>query len=213
MTSRMNTRFALFFAAAVALPVCAIAQNSPQTATPTASTAAAAPTASQRELATKLVALQRGPEMERMAFQLTGSAVQPVIDKWAPKLENMPKVDQEKARDQLNAELKTLGDSTRKIIETQMDKSAESTLLPAYIERFSEAEMKQLVALFESPAFKKYQTAAPELGNVWIKDVVDNSRTVVDEKAKSFDVIAAKIVGEKAVHDKAVAEKPVAKKK
>ncbi len=151
--------------------------------------------------------------MERMAFQLTGSAVQPVIAKWAPKLENMPKADQEKARDQLNTELKTLGDSTRKIIETQMDKSADSTLLPAYIERFSEAEMKQLVTLFESPAFKKYQTAAPELGNVWIKDVVDNSRTVVDEKTKAFDVIAAKIVGEKAGHDKAVAEKPVAKKK
>lgn len=209
MKKPMASRFALFFVAAVALPVCSIAQNSPQTAP----AAAAVPTASQRELATKLVALQRGPEMERMAFQLTGSAVQPVIAKWAPKLENMPKADQEKARDQLNTELKTLGDSTRKIIETQMDKSADSTLLPAYIERFSEAEMKQLVTLFESPAFKKYQTAAPELGNVWIKDVVDNSRTVVDEKTKAFDVIAAKIVGEKAGHDKAVAEKPVAKKK
>lgn len=209
MKKPMASRFALFFVAAVALPACSIAQNSPQTAT----TPAAVPTASQRELATKLVALQRGPEMERMAFQLTGSAVQPVIAKWAPKLENMPKADQEKARDQLNTELKTLGDSTRKIIETQMDKSADSTLLPAYIERFSEAEMKQLVTLFESPAFKKYQTAAPELGNVWIKDVVDNSRTVVDEKTKAFDVIAAKIVGEKAGHDKAVAEKPVAKKK
>ena len=124
MTSRLHTRFALFFAAAVALPVCVIAQNSPQIATPTASTATVAPTASQRELAAKLVALQRGPEMERMAFQLTGSAVQPVISKWAPKLESMPKADQEKARDHLNAELKTLGDSTRKIIETQMDKSA-----------------------------------------------------------------------------------------
>lgn len=209
MKKPMVSRFALFFVAAVALPVCSIAQNSPQTA----STSATVPTASQRELATKLVALQRGPEMERMAFQLTGSAVQPVIAKWAPKLENMPKADQEKARDQLNTELKTLGDSTRKIIETQMDKSADSTLLPAYIERFSEDEMKELVTLFESPAFKKYQTAAPELGNVWIKDVVDNSRTVVDEKTNAFDVIAAKIVGEKAGHDKAVAEKPVAKKK
>lgn len=203
----MTSRFALFFVAAAALPFFSIAQNSPQTASATV------PTASQRELATKLVALQRGPEMERMAFQLTGSAVQPVIAKWAPKLENMPKAEQEKARDQLNTELKTLGDSTRKIIETQMDKSADSTLLPAYIERFSEVEMKQLVTLFESPAFKKYQTAAPELGNVWIKDVVDNSRAVVDEKTKAFDVIAAKIVGEKAGHDKAVAEKPVAKKK
>ena len=67
--------------------------------------------------------------------------------------------------------------------------------------------------MFESPAFKKYQTAAPELGNVWIKDVVDNSRAAVDEKTKAFDVIAAKIVVEKTGHDKAATEKPVAKKK
>jgi len=178
-----------------------------------ATSVATPPTANQRELAAKLVALQRGPEMERMALQLTSSAVQPVISKWAPKLENMPKANQEKARDLLNTELKTLGDSTRTLIDAQMDKSADSTLLPAYIERFTEAEMKQLIVLFESPAFKKYQTAAPELGNVWIKDVVDNSRASVEEKIKAFDVIAAKIVVEKTGHDKAVAEKPVAKKK
>ncbi len=198
----MKFRFALIFVAATALCAGAQAQSTPATPSPAASDA-------KRELATKLVALQRGPEMERMIFQLTSSAVQPEIAKWGPKLENMPKAAQEKAREQLNTELKALGDNARKVITAQMDKSSQTTLVPAYLERFSEDEMKQLLAMFEAPAFKKYQAAAPDLGNAWVKDVVDSTRNEVLEMAKSFDVTATKIIGEKAA-DKA-AEKPADK--
>ena len=188
----------LILAAVLGFQPGAMAQSTPQ-ATPAAA-APATPAASANaklELAAKLVALQRGPDMERMVFQLTSSAVQPVIAKWAPELENMPKAKIEKAREQLNAELKTLGDTTRKLIDTQMAKSADSALLPAYLERFSEEEMKQLLAMFESPIYKKYQSLAPELGNLWVKDVVDNTRSAVEDSAKAFDVVAAKIVGKK----------------
>jgi hypothetical protein len=178
----------LILAAVLGFQPGAMAQSTPQ-ATPAAS--------AKLELAAKLVALQRGPDMERMVFQLTSSAVQPVIAKWAPELESMPKAKIEKAREQLNAELKTLGDTTRKLIDTQMAKSADSALLPAYLERFSEEEMKQLLAMFESPIYKKYQSLAPELGNLWVKDVVDNTRSAVEDSAKAFDVVAAKIVGKK----------------
>ena len=57
--------------------------------------------------------------------------------------------------------------------------------------------MKQLLAMFESPIYKKYQSLAPELGNLWVKDVVDNTRSAVEDSAKAFDVVAAKIVGKK----------------
>lgn len=192
----------LIMAAVLSFPAGAMAQSTPQ-ATPaaaaTASTAAGTTTNSNAklDLAAKLVALQRGPDMERMVFQLTSSAVQPVIGKWAPELESMPKARIEKAREQLNAELKSLGDATRKLIDAQMAKSADSALLPAYLERFTEDEMKQLLAMFESPIYKKYQTLAPELGNLWVKDVVDNTRSAVEESVKAFDVVAAKIVGKK----------------
>ena len=188
----------LILAAVLGFQPVAMAQNTPQTTPAPAAPATPAASANAKlELAAKLVALQRGPDMERMVFQLTSSAVQPVIAKWAPELESMPKAKIEKAREQLNAELKTLGDTTRKLIDTQMAKSADSALLPAYLERFSEEEMKQLLAMFESPIYKKYQSLAPELGNLWVKDVVDNTRSAVEDSAKAFDVVAAKIVGKK----------------
>ena len=112
-------------------------------------------------------------------------------------MEALPASKQDKAREQLNTELKKTGDTTKKIIEGQMAKSANSVLEKAYLERFTEDELKAIVAMFESPIFKKYQSVAPELGNVWVKDVIDNSRGAVLAEGKSFDDIAAKIVDEK----------------
>lgn len=175
------------------------------------STAAAPSSDTKRELAGKLVQLQRGPEMERTAFQLVSSAINPLIAKWSPKLEALPKASMEKARDQLNTELKALGEKTRTVIEAQMQKSAEDKLLPAYVERFSEDEMRQLISMFESPVFRKYQEIAPDLGNLWIKDVVDKSGEQVFVNAKAFDEAAEKILGDKpAAAPKAAAPKAAA---
>jgi hypothetical protein len=77
-----------------------------------------------------------------------------------------------------------------------MQKSSGTVLEKAYLERFSEDELKALVTMFEAPAFKKYQLVAPELGNIWIKDVIENSREAVFAQDKSFNDAAAKIVGE-----------------
>ena len=210
----MKFRFALLAAASLMASLVVNsgvqAQTSPQAASP------AGVSTAKREAAAKLVSLQRGPEMDRMTYQLTAGAVQPVIEKWEPRLESIPAAKQQKARDQLNAEIKTLGDSTRKLIEGQLDKSSETTLLPAYLERFSEEELQQLVNLFEAPAFKKYQTMAPELGNVWVKDVIENTRQTVMDKEKAFDKIAETIVGPETAEkttEKATEKKPVDKKK
>ncbi len=201
----MNFRIALLLAVAASFQSAAHAQVTP--AVPAATPVVAA-TDNKQALAAKLVALQRGPEMERMAFQLTSGAVQPAIQRWAQKLETLPAAKQEKARDQLNAELKAHGDGVRRLIEDQMAKSADSKLQSAYVERFSESEMTQLVTLFESPTFKKYQTMAPELGDLWIKDVIENSRAAVLEKDKAFDVKAASILGTDTAE-----KKPAPKKK
>jgi uncharacterized protein len=68
-------------------------------------------------------------------------------------------------------------------------------LVSAYAERFSQDELKQLVALLEAPVFKKYQTTAPELGNLFVKAIVDGTRDQVTARSKVFDAAAAKIVG------------------
>ena len=67
--------------------------------------------------------------------------------------------------------------------------------MPAYADRFSLDELKQLAAFFESPAVKKYQASAPELGNLFVQKLIEASRTEVVARGRQFDDVALKIVG------------------
>ncbi|MGH8035937.1 MAG: DUF2059 domain-containing protein [Lysobacterales bacterium] len=148
------------------------------------------------EWAKKVVDLQQGPELDRLVTQLAGSTTQELIANWGPKLEaNVPKAKQQKASEDLNAELKKYADDTTQLIAKRVSKVSADVLVPAYAERFTQEELQQIAAFFESPAIKKYQTNAPELGNVFIQKLVEASRADVVARVKQFDDAALKIVG------------------
>lgn len=148
------------------------------------------------ELAKKVVALQQGPELDRLVGQLAGSTAQELIVKWGPQLEkNVPKAKQAKASEDLNVELKKYAEDAGNLIGKQVGKVSADSLVPAYAERFTQEELQQLAAFFESPAVKKYQAAAPELGSVFVQKLVEASRADVMARIKQFDDAAVKIVG------------------
>ena len=148
------------------------------------------------ELAKKVVALQQGPELDRLVGQLASTTAQELIVKWGPQLEaNVPKAKQQKASEDLNVELKKYASDAANLIGKQIDKVSSEALVPAYAERFTQEELQQLAAFFESPAVKKYQAAAPELGNLFVQKLIEASRTDVVARIKQFDEAAVKIVG------------------
>ena len=148
------------------------------------------------EWALKVVALQQGPELDRLVAQLAESAAQELIANWGPKLDsNVPKARLKQATDDLNAELGKYAQDTNKLIAKQVRKVSTEVLVPAYADRFTLDELKQLAAFFESPAVKKYQAAAPELGNIFVQKLVETSRTEVVARGRQFDDAASKIVG------------------
>ena len=163
----------------------------------TCSTALHAQTSDPKtEWAKKVVALQQGPELDRLVAQLAGGTARDLIAKWGPKLEaNVPKAKQQKASEDLNAELKKYTDDAKQLIGKQVSKVSADALVPAYAERFTVEELKQIAAFFESPAIKKYQATTTELGNIFIQKLVDATRSDVVARVKQFDDAALKIVG------------------
>ena len=148
------------------------------------------------EWATKAVALQQGPELERLVSQLAESSSQNIVQSWGAKMRSDVAKDKvEQTAQSLNAELKKYNDDVTKIISSKVNKASADSLIPVYMSRFSLDELKQLVAFFESPAVKKYQAAAPELGNVFVNQLIMETRADVNARAKQFDDAAAKIVG------------------
>ena len=142
------------------------------------------------------VATQQGPELQRLVRQLAESSAQDVLQVWSPKLQsNVPPEKLQQVTAQLNTELKLYFDDVTKVINGKVAKVSNDALVPAYMDQFTLDELKQLAAFFDSPAIKKYQLAAPELGNLFIKQLIEASRTDVLARGKQFDDTALTIVG------------------
>lgn len=150
----------------------------------------------KQEWAAKVVTLQQGPELERLVGQLADSATQEVLQNWGPRLQSdVPKAKLQQATDDLNTELKKYYSDVSSAINSKVAKVSADALIPAYMERFTLDELKQLVAFFESSAIRKYQGSAPELGNLFVKQLIEATRADVTERVRQFDDAATKIVG------------------
>lgn len=151
---------------------------------------------SKQEWAAKVVALQQGPELEQLIGQLADSATEEVLQNWGPKLQaEVPQAKQQQAKDELNAELKKCFDDITRSIKSKVIAASGDVLVPAYMERFSIDELKQIATFFESPVIQKYQAAAPELGAIFVKRLVEVTRADVAARVAQFDSVAAKIIG------------------
>ena len=148
------------------------------------------------EWATRLVALQQGSDLDSLVDQLATSASQDVISSWEPRLELItPQAKQAKVAEQINAEIVKFAGDANRIIASKVAQVSRDALVPAYMERFTLDELKQLTAFFESPAVKKYKAETPALVSLFVKKLVETSRTEIQARAKQFDDAAGKIAG------------------
>ena len=179
----MKTSFSKLSATVLFVAICAV------------STGANAQDA-KKALATKLAQMQAKSDGASMANQLTADAVQLPLATWSQRLdESVPPARQKDVRDKLDVELKKFADNTHKAIEAQVSKAAESALVPLFMDKLSEDEMKTVIAYMESPAAVKFQSLSADAGNAWAQKVIDATRPTVEANVKSFDAAATKIVG------------------
>jgi hypothetical protein len=148
------------------------------------------------EWATKVVALQQGPDMERLVANLAGGTTQDMINNWQPRmLASVAKPQQAKVTTELDAELQKYSEEVSKIIRSKLEKVSADALVPLYLERFTLDELQQIAGFLQAPAIRKYQSIAPELGSIFANKLVEASRTEVIARAKQFDEAATRIVG------------------
>ena len=151
--------------------------------------------ASKHALAVKLAELQQKTDGPVIADQLTASAVQPLVVGWSQRInQSVPQARQQEVRDKLDVELKKFTESTQKAINAQLGKAAETGLVPIFMEKLSEKEMKTIITYMESPASAKFHALGPDAANAWAQGVIDATKTSVENNAKSFEDAANNIV-------------------
>lgn len=75
---------------------------------------------------------------------------------------------------------------TTPIVKAEGLRLKEPTLGPLLQQNFSEEELQQLIALFESPVKKKFETLVPQFERAFGEKVAENSRGDVDPKIQAL---------------------------
>jgi hypothetical protein len=172
--------------ALLALLACAL-QSQAQTTTP--------PSLAKKELVQKLLVLQR-PGLEGLARNLVERPAARLVQDAGRLLQTeVPEAKREEVGKAIQADVKKYLDDTVPMLTDRAVKLAPSTLGAALEEKFSEDELKQLLAWFESPVNKKYQQVIPEVQDGFVQKLVGDSRDVIEPKIKALENSVGKRLG------------------
>jgi hypothetical protein len=96
--------------------------------------------------------------------------------------------------DKREAAVKSLEESAKKYVDEAVPlvrdraiKLAPSTIGTSLEERFTEAELKALIAWLESPTYKKYQQVAPEIQRGFMQKLIADARPSIEPKLKTLE--------------------------
>ena len=145
-----------------------------------------AATPAKKELVQRLLVLQQpGIEsvarniVERPAGQLMQAAGQALQTQVAPD-------KREAAGRSIEADVKKFVEEAVPVLRERAVKLAPTVIGPVLEEKFSEDELKQLIAWLDSPVNKKYQQVAPELQNTFSQKLIVEAGPLLDAKLQAL---------------------------
>lgn len=151
--------------------------------------------AAKKELVQRLLTLQQTALesmardlVERPARQMMGAAEQALQTRVPPE-------KREAAAKQIQEHLRKYGEESSLLVRDRSAKIGEASLGPLFEEKFSEDELRQLLAALEAPAYKKFQQALPDLTKAYAQMLVKELEPVIEPKLKTLDQNVATALG------------------
>jgi uncharacterized protein len=178
----------LTLAAALAVAGLAQAQNAAPAA-PAASSSAA-----KKELVAKLLKLQQ-PGVEAMARQLAEQPARQLLQQADAALQRIPAERREALARDIEADARKYIDEATPIVRDRAVRLAPITIGPILEERFTEDELKQIIAILESPVNRRFQQAGPDMQKAIGERLVAESRAEVEVKVRALDQSVSKRLG------------------
>jgi len=157
-----------------------------------AQTAASAPasapaSAAKKELVQKLLVLQQ-PGIEGMARSMVEQPAMRMMQAAGQALQQqVPPEKREAAGKAIEADIKKYVDDAAPIVRDRAVKLAPSTIGTMLEEKFTEDELKQLIAWLESPVNKKYAQLGPEIQSNFTQKLVADARPLVEPRLQALD--------------------------
>jgi hypothetical protein len=142
----------------------------------------------KKELVQKLLALQQ-PGIEGAARNLVERPAAQMMQEAGRVLQTQVPADKREAIGKtIEADVKKYVDEAFPPVRERALKLAPTTLGAALEEKFTEDELKQLVAWFESPVNKKFQQASGEMQSNFMQKLVAESQPLVEPKLQALSL-------------------------
>jgi hypothetical protein len=177
-------RTTLFAASLLALSCgTALAQGA---STPTAPAAPAAVSPAKKELVNRLLTLQR-PAIELVGRQLAEAPAMQLMQRAGMVLQRLPAERRDVLAREIEADLRQYADEAVPIVRDKAVALAPSTIGTLLEERLDEADLRQIIAALESPAFRKYQGLTNDMQRVLGQKLLAETRGSIEPKARALE--------------------------
>ena len=148
----------------------------------------------KKELLAKLLQLQQ-PAVEALAREIATRPASQMLQAAGQALGQLPPDKREAAARTLEADARRYADEAVPLAREQALKLVASTFGAGLDEKFSEEELRQLIAWHESPVIRKYQQVAPELQKGFTDKLVAAAGPALDPKLSALQEKMARTLG------------------
>lgn len=142
----------------------------------------------KKELVQKVLTLQQ-PAIEGLGTALATQTANQILQAAGQAMASVPADRREALAAELQAEARKFFEDIAPILRSGAVKSAPTTIGSALEEKFSDEELKTLIAWLESPVSKKFQQMSNELQQGLGQKLVADTRTQIDPKLKALETV------------------------
>ncbi len=151
--------------------------------------------AAKKELIARVLELQR-PAVEAMGRGMAEQPAQQMMQQAGPILQQrVPAERREIVAREIEADVRKYVDEAVPLMRDLAVKLAPSTIGVVLDERMDEAELRQLIAALEAPAFRKFQQVSGEGQRAFMPKLMAEARPALEPKARAMDAAVAKRLG------------------
>jgi hypothetical protein len=152
----------------------------------TAAAGAQGASAAKKDLVQKVLKLNQAG-IEAVGTQLAGQTASQAMQAASQAIGRLPADKRDAVAAQVQGDVRKFYDETAPLLRDRAVKLAPATLGAALEEKFSEDELRTLLAWLESPVSRKYQQMAGEQQQALAQKLIEDTRAQIEPKLKTLD--------------------------
>jgi hypothetical protein len=169
------------FALTILIAACTVAQ--------------AQSTPAKKELVARILKVQQSG-IEATARSLVEQPARDLMDSAANALPaRVAKDKQEAVAKEIQADVQKYVQDAFPVVRDQAVKLAPSTIGTLLEEKFTEDELKQVLAIMESPVYVRFQRMGSDMQKALVEKVVADTRSTIEPKVRALEETVAKRLG------------------